>query len=401
MNIWILNHYALPPNMPGGTRHFDISRELVKNGYNVTIFASSFHYSKLEEFKKYDNSFFIEENIDGVNFVWIKTPPYYSNGISRLRNMLAYNAGVKKYLKKANLDKPEIIIGSTVHLFAVNLAYKLAKKLESRFIAEIRDFWPYTLVALGKMSKIHPLVLFFSHLEKKLYKKADKIITLFDNGYKYLEKFVSHKKLVHLPNSFNTNLLSDDKKSVLIPDNKFTVVYAGSIGVPNDVDTIIKTFQIIDNPEIELHIIGEGKEKKNLQKYVSENKIQNIIFHKAIPKNQLIAELKKADILWVGLKNSKLYEFGFSFNKIYDYLAVARPIIISTTVENNIIEKAKAGLSVQAENPERISEAINKLFEMSESERNKLGENGKKYLLKNITSEVVAKRFIEEIINTK
>lgn len=38
---------------------------------------------------------------------------------------------------------------------------------------------------------------------------------------------------------------------------------------------------------------------------------------------------------------------------------------------------------------------------MTEQERNKIGENGKKYLLENITSEVVAKRFIDEIINGK
>ena len=46
-NIWILNHYAKNPDMAGGTRHFDLSQELVKKGYKVTIFASGFdHKSK-------------------------------------------------------------------------------------------------------------------------------------------------------------------------------------------------------------------------------------------------------------------------------------------------------------------------------------------------------------------
>lgn len=400
MNIWILNHHALPPDMPGGTRHFDISRELVKKGYNVTIFASSFHYAKLEEFRKYNESFYVEEIIDGVNFVWIKTNPYYSNGIQRLKNMLEYTKGVKKYLKVKTLEKPQIIIGSTVHLFAVNLAYNLSQKYKSRFIAEVRDFWPYTLVALGKMSKYHPLVLIFDYLEKKLYKKAEKIITLFDNGYKYLEKFVSLNKIVYLPNSFNTNLLSDDKEATLLKKEKFCVVYAGSIGIPNDVETIIKTFENITNPEIELHIIGEGKEKSNLIKYISQKNMKNVFFHSAIPKKELISELKNADILWVGLKDSKLYEFGFSFNKIYDYLATARPIIISTNVKNNIIEQSQSGISVEAENTEQIKEAILKLYNMSKEHRNEIGLKGKKYLLENITSQAIANKFVDEIINT-
>jgi len=51
-NIWIFNHYAITPDLPGGTRHFDFGKELVKRGYNVTIFASSFHYSLLKETKE-------------------------------------------------------------------------------------------------------------------------------------------------------------------------------------------------------------------------------------------------------------------------------------------------------------------------------------------------------------
>lgn len=32
MRLCILNHYAVTPDMPGGTRHFDLRRELVKKG---------------------------------------------------------------------------------------------------------------------------------------------------------------------------------------------------------------------------------------------------------------------------------------------------------------------------------------------------------------------------------
>ena len=51
MNIWILNHYAVTPDLPGGIRYFDFGRELVKEGHNVTIFASAFHYSQFKYVK--------------------------------------------------------------------------------------------------------------------------------------------------------------------------------------------------------------------------------------------------------------------------------------------------------------------------------------------------------------
>jgi len=53
-NLWIFNHYAITPDMPGGSRHYDLARELVDKGYDVTIFASSFHHKKLVELKLKD-----------------------------------------------------------------------------------------------------------------------------------------------------------------------------------------------------------------------------------------------------------------------------------------------------------------------------------------------------------
>ena len=55
MNIWIFNHYAVSPDMPGGSRHFDISKLIVKQGNRVTIFASSFNYYRHQEMRLIGN----------------------------------------------------------------------------------------------------------------------------------------------------------------------------------------------------------------------------------------------------------------------------------------------------------------------------------------------------------
>jgi glycosyltransferase involved in cell wall biosynthesis len=398
MNLWIFNHYALPPSIPGGTRHYDISRELVKNNHSVTIFAASFHYNTLEDFKTYDKNFFIEENINGINFVWFKTIPYKSNGIARLRNMISYNLAVRKYLKTKKLEKPDIIIGSTVHLFAVNLAYNISKKYKSKFFVEVRDFWPYTLVALGKMSKYHPLVLLFSYLEKKLYKKAEKVITLFDKGYLYLNKFIPNEKIILIPNSFNTDILQNLKETEKLDKEYFNVVYSGTVGVANDVMTLIQSAKYLkDNKKIRINIIGEGKEKEMIIEYCTKNNVENIVFYSQVTKNELIPILQKASVLWVGLKDSILYEFGFSMNKVYDYMASKVPIIISTSVENNIIDQANCGKTIEPESPEILAETIIEFYNKPEVERKILGENGFNFLMDNITTQSVAKNLINEL----
>lgn len=141
MNIWIFNHYAITPNLPGGIRHFDFEKKLVKRGYKVTIFASSFHHNLFKETKEYKKDKFIIEEYEGVRFVWLETFPYSGNDWRRVINMLSYSIRAYKVGRKLNIEKPDIIIGSSVLLFAVFIAYFLSKKYKTHFIMEVRDLW--------------------------------------------------------------------------------------------------------------------------------------------------------------------------------------------------------------------------------------------------------------------
>lgn len=128
MNIWIFNHHAQGPEIPGGTRHYDLAKQLVSYGHNVTIFAAGFHYTLLKETVEYDDDGKKLEDKDGVKFVWVKTYPYERNNIKRMINIVSYAWNLNFLIPKLKLKKPDIIIGSTVHPFASLLASKFAKK---------------------------------------------------------------------------------------------------------------------------------------------------------------------------------------------------------------------------------------------------------------------------------
>ena len=184
MDIWIFNHYVVTPDMPGGTRHYDFGKELIKRGYKVTIFASSFNYSQHKELKLATHEKWKIENVDGINFVWIKTFPYQKNDWRRVINMISYMYRVYPLGKKItkidkNIKKQDIIIGSSVHLLAVLAAYLLSKYYKVKFVMEIRDLWPQTLIDMGKFRKTNILIKTLNILEKFLYKRAERIITLF------------------------------------------------------------------------------------------------------------------------------------------------------------------------------------------------------------------------------
>jgi glycosyltransferase involved in cell wall biosynthesis len=408
MNIWILNHYAVTPDLPGGTRHFDFGKELVKRGYKVTIFASSFHYSLLKETKEYKQNDYIVEDYEGVRFVWLKTFPYSRNDWKRVINMLSYSIRAYKVAKRLNIEKPDIIIGSSVHLFAVFTAYLLSKKYKTPFIMEVRDLWPQTLIDMG-VPKWHPFVILLGILEKFLYKKADKIIVLLPKANEYIENLgIPSGKIVWIPNGvdlerFNFDIDNNDLRR----DKKgFIITYTGAIGKINNLDILLEAAEILKEgySEIKFLLVGDGPEKERLVMIIGKKNLNNIEFNKAVPKREMAKIIYKSDALILLLRNSSLYRYGISLNKLFDYLASGKPIIFSSNSINNPVEEARAGITVPPDNPQELANAIIKLYKMSPEERKEIGMNGRRYVEKHYSiPNLVDKleKIIEEVCNRK
>ena len=399
-SIWILNHYAITPDLPGGTRHFDFAKELTKRGYSVTIFASAFIHGIFEYRKLNKKEKWRVENYDGVNFVWIKTFPYKGNGVRRILNMLSYFTSVEHIGKLsakgdgAPFEAPDIIIGSSVHPFAVLAGYKLSQFYKTPFIFEVRDLWPQTLIELGKISGKNPFVVVLRRLEKYLYKKSDRIIVLLPKASNYIKSLgISRDKIVWIPNGVDIKRFSNAKKYINSRDNKFIVSYVGSHGVANNLDTLIKAAKILQDKgykDILVRLVGSGAEKERLIRKAQILNLKNVIFENPVSKNNVPTVLLDSDILYAGLSNKNgLYRFGISLNKLFDYLAAGKPIVFASNASNNPIEEASAGISVAPEDPQSVANAIIKLYNMSEDERKQMGKNGKEYVEKKYSISVL------------
>ncbi|MEM2175057.1 MAG: glycosyltransferase WbuB, partial [Candidatus Micrarchaeia archaeon] len=72
-----------------------------------------------------------------------------------------------------------------------------------------------------------------------------------------------------------------------------------------------------------------------------------------------------------------------------------KPIIHAIISEKEIVNIANCGISVEAENPELIAEAIIKLKNMYAESRISMGLNGKEYVINNHSYGILAKKFLE------
>lgn len=390
MNIWILNHHALTPDMSGGTRHYDFAKELVKRGHSVTIIASSFHYSKYQEMKEYKDKEYLIEKRDGIDFIWIKTSAYFGNGINRVKNMISYASKVLKYIPQLNLSKPDIIIGSSVHLFAVWAAYKLSCRYKTPFIMEVRDLWPQTLIDMG-MSKWHPFIILLGWLERYLYKKADKIISNLPYAFDYIGQFVEKEKFTWISNGVdlsNIKYIPKEKKE------KFVVSYTGAIGVANNLQMLLNVAKKLEEKkDILFRIVGDGAQKETLKSFVQKENLGNVSIENPVPKNEVTTILQNSDILYFNLKDSPVFKYGISSNKLFDYMASGRVIIFSTKAKNNPILDAAAGYSITPDDVESLEKTILEIYYLSQEERNNIGKKIRKYAENNYSINILVDKF--------
>ena len=397
MNIWILNHHALTPDMSGGTRHYDFAKELIKRGHSVTIIASSFHYSKYKEMREYNGREYLQESIDGVDFIWIKTPPYHKNSVSRVKNMLGYTYKVLSLIPKLSLKKPDVVMGSSVHLFAVWAAYMLSKRYRVSFIMEIRDLWPQTLIDMG-ISKLHPFILLLGVLEKYMYKRADKIITLLPKAHEYIKALgIEEDKIIWISNGVDFNSIKKEHTKML-DSSKFNVLYAGAHGEANNLEVLIDVADVLkENKKIHFTLIGDGILKEKLIAKAKRLKLQNITFINSVSKDRIYDYLMSADLLYAGLKDLPLYRYGMSMNKMFDYMSAKKPILFVTSMEDSIIKTADAGKTVKPDDIDKISDSI-LWFSIQDSQTlQKFANNGYIYLKNNFSIEILADK-LEKIL---
>ncbi|GAB7389274.1 glycosyltransferase family 4 protein [Bacillaceae bacterium] len=407
MNIWIFNHYAIAPGSSGGTRHFDLAKELVKHHYQVTIFASSFdHLTRTEKYIHEPRVYSREEEYEGVKFVWIKTFPYQRNDWRRVLNMLSYTIRAYRIARKRK-EKPDVIIGSLMHPFAALLGYILAKQKGSKFYFEERDLWPQSLIDLGKVSPKNPVVWFLDKLELFLYKKADKIIVLFDKAADYVEKRgIDRNKVLYIPNGVDLHRYNDNEKPLPLEiaeafnrlKEKFIAVYTGSHGLANNLDAILDAAKILKEKNKEIHfvLVGDGPEKERLVKRKQQEKLTNVTFLPPLPKECIPAILKKANVGLLPLQHSPVFKWGISPNKLFDYMASSLPVIILCDVDGTPVEKSESGAVIRNQYSEKLAEKLLE-YVKDQIKLQGMGQRGRAYIEKHHSWQMLSKKIIETL----
>ena len=264
------------------------------------------------------------------------------------------------FLAGLSVREVDLVWGTSPPIFqGVSPPGPLARLKRAPFLFEVRDLWPAFAIAIGVLR--NPLLMRASlWLERFLYHHADRVMV---NSPGFIDHVAQRgARWVELvPNGADPDMFdpADDGAAFRRQhglEGQFIVLYAGAHGISNDLGMVLAAAgQLRDHPEISFVLLGDGKEKPNLQELACKMGLANVVFLPAVPKNDMAQVLAAADACIAILKPLELYKTTYP-NKVFDYMAAGRPVVLAIDgVIREVIESAGAGIPVGMGDPAALA----------------------------------------------
>jgi len=389
-NIWIWNHYAATALYDRGGRHYYFSKYLSEAGYLPTIFcANTMHNTS--NITDIQGKLYLEQTIDGMACVFVKSPPYKGNGFSRIKNMLYFAKNVMRTAEHiGGKGNPDVILASSVHPFTCVAGILTARKFDIPCIVEIRDLWPESIVAYNKGSKANPIVWALYRLEKWIYKRADAVIFTMEGGAQYIRdkgwnRVIDINKIHHINNGvcleeFDKQVYDNPIEDADLENNSIIkIAYTGSIRAANGLDALLDAAKITytQNPKVHFLVWGDGDQKDRLVRRVADEGITNVKFKGRVHKKHIAYILSKCDFNYMHVAESSVTKYGASLNKLFDYFASGKPVICDVKMGYDLIIRHNAGLATVAQDPKTVADVILQIANMDSEKIRQMGMNAR------------------------
>ena len=317
---------------------------------------------------------------------------FFEKGISFITMQHIMKKVIKDYLKDERYDMI-LFMAPPVTLESV-VKYAMKKFGAISYLMQ-KDIFPQNSIDLGIMSKKNPAYYYFKYKEKKMYKTASVIGCMSQKNIEYLlenNKFLNKEKVEIFPNTITLRQIKEDKETIRekynLSKDKVLAIYGGNFGKPQGIDFIQKVLKEYKGDErVIFFFSGKGTEKNKLYKFIEENQLKNVIAQEYVPREDYIEILASADIGLIFLDSR--FTIPNIPSRTLSYFEYSIPIMAATdknTDYKDIIEKTESGMWCDSDSIDEFKDKFDFLLDNKEK-RIQMGENGRKYLEENLTTE--------------
>ncbi len=365
---------------------------LIEKGHEVFLFCLKYQNEKENEVVKgIQVKRYLSSKLLYKLSALVYTFPFYSAVMSKkIEHFLRFN-------KIEVIHMHDIQIAEAV--FKANKKLKLKTTLdlhENR--PEIMKFYPHLQTFPGKFLISSKK---WKQKEEEFVKKATNVVVVTEEAKQELVNRVGKpsKNIIVVPNTVHKAYF---EKAVFQPEiidkyqSNFVLLYVGDTGLRRGLQTAIESISTLKNkiPSIKLVIVGSNTSDAILKNQVKNLGIEAYVDFEGWKNETLFPSYIKASAICISPLKRNLHHDTTYANKIFQYMSFVKPLLVSNAVsQQNIVEKAAAGLVHEAENTNDFSSKVLALYNNPMLQK-ELGENGKSFIENEFCWELASEKLI-------
>lgn len=385
MRVLYIAQFFNRPDEAGAGRHYAFATEWARAGHDVTVITGQQNYrtGRADRTRLWPYA----EMVDGVRVVrtWVYTG-YRGSFKKRFLNFGSFL--VSATLAALGERRPDVVMASSPPLTVALAGRAIATLKRAPLVADIRDLWPESAVALGVVGEGR-FVRLASALARGVYRQAKRIVAVTGGIEQGLRDVgVPQEKIIRVTNGVDLGIYDsvpspDPLRTELGLEDRFLCVYVGGMGILHDVGTVVEAARYLRESRAHFLMIGAGDDRARLKRLVEEGRLTNVTFHDPIPKSRVPGVLASADVCVYSLRADPFFRGTFP-NKNFDYLAAARPVVLAVEGESReLVQVSGAGLVAPPGDPRGLAEGIRAVMAMDDEQRARMGARGREYVLTN------------------
>ncbi|MFN0063055.1 MAG: glycosyltransferase family 4 protein [Myxococcaceae bacterium] len=403
MRILYVSQYFPPEMGAPAARVSELAAAWVRAGHEVTVLTGFPNHPTGVIAEGYQGRWFMRERVEGVSVV--RVPIYAAANQGFFRRVLSYVSFALSacVVGPFVVKRPDVLIATSPQLLTAVAGAWLSWLKRVPFVFEVRDLWPQSIVAVGALPASHPLIRLLERVEMALYRWARRIVVVTDSFVTELvSRGVPEKKLCVVKNGVDLELFSPQPRdealraTLGIQRHELMCLYVGTHGMAHGLGTLLDAAEgLRDRPEIRFVFVGEGADKVALKARAQALELKSVQFVDQQPRERIAQFLAACDVACVLLKASPLFKTVLP-SKLFEIMGSGRAILLGVDGEaRQLVKEAQAGVYAPPESADDIAQALITLCDAGL--REKLGRNGRRYVEKHFSRELLAKRYLDEL----
>lgn len=409
LHVLILTHHFFPEFGGGAMMQYELARYLAASGHTVTVVTPiPYHHMVSANLPEPSR----DENLEGFHVIRVKSHVTKKGSLIG-RAFCEVLTDFDILFKGLRIKPVDILYIMPPPITLPFLAALIKWVRKSKLVLFLQDTFPEFLISMNVLSRRNICFKIARVIEKMTYRSVDYLGVHSPKNKSYIiSRGVTESKVNVIPLWADTDFLGTQHHSSQFSDKyqldqKFIVMYAGTIGFAVGAKTIPQAAKILESEkDIQFIVIGGGNKKKEMQEEINHLECTNILAFSPIPREELPDALASSDILLVMLRkeqstNPNGYFKAVIPHKMLSDMASGRPLLLSAEVDSDaadLMRIANCGLSVPPEDPAALAEAILKM-KHARKQRELWAKNGYEFARSQFDSSRQVQRMEEMFIN--